>query len=201
MARQPRQEPAGNTGPEPLVLAHHHGMLAHLTCHATKRQRARTQRTFPRISLRHERSGHDPGPIATWIQGDTTHVYAFDPGTLPPGAQSLGEQESIVSHTNPRVSHAAGTTLNRLVQLIWTELTQEEPSQHARGGEPPLCDNDMQVDNEGGRDDADITTGSAPVEGASHSQGDTVSPEGGTQQLQHRPSHDPTRPWRNPGHQ
>ena len=35
----------------------------------------------------------------------------------------------------------------------------------------------MQVDNDGGRDDADITTGSTHVEGASHSQGGTISPE------------------------
>ena len=103
-------------------------------------------------------------PIATWEQGGTTRAYAFDPGTLPPGAQSLGEQESVVSHTNPRVSRAANTLLDRLVQAIWTEPLQEDPRDQGSGDEPHTDDADMQVDNEGGSEITATTTDRAPEE-------------------------------------
>ena len=88
---------------------------------------------FPASHFGMNAAGMRQRPIATWEQGDTTGEYVFDPGTLPPGAQSLGERESIVSHTNPRVPRAAGTLLDRLVQVIWDEPTQEELGNQARG--------------------------------------------------------------------
>ena len=65
-------------------------------------------------------------PIASWEAEGTTCDFAFDPGTLPPGAKNLGEHESVVSHTKPRVSQVAATHLDRLVQIIWTEGRQED---------------------------------------------------------------------------
>ena len=62
-------------------------------------------------------------PIASWEAEGTTCGYTFNPGALPPGAQSLGENERVVSHTNPRVSQVATTHLDRLVQIRWTELS------------------------------------------------------------------------------
>ena len=41
-------------------------------------------------------------PIASWEAEGTTCDYTFNPGTLPPGAQSLGEHESVVSHNQPK---------------------------------------------------------------------------------------------------
>ena len=90
--------------------------------------------------------------------------YAFDPGTLPPGAQSLGEQQRIVSHTNPRVPRAAGTLLDRLVQAIWTEPSQEDHRNHGSGDEPHTDDVDMQVDTEGGSETTGMARDRAPEE-------------------------------------
>ena len=65
-------------------------------------------------------------PIAAWEAEGTTCSYTFNPGTLPPGAQSLGESESVVSHTSPRISEGAAAHLARLFQIIWTENCTEE---------------------------------------------------------------------------
>ena len=103
-------------------------------------------------------------PIATWEQGGTTCAYAFDPGTLPPGAQSLGEHEGVVSHTNPRVSRAAVTLLDRLVQAIWTEPFQADPRNQGSSDEPHTGDAAMQVDNEDGSERIAMTIDRAPGE-------------------------------------
>ena len=103
-------------------------------------------------------------PIATWEHGGATCAYAFDPGTLPPGAESLGEHESVVSHTNPRVSHAAATLLDRLVQAIWTEPLQEDPRGQGGSDEPHTDDAAMQVDNEDGSERTTMTIDRAPEE-------------------------------------
>ena len=67
-------------------------------------------------------------PLTTWTSPNSTAApggapreYEFPPGTLPPGAQSTGENESVVSQTNARLSSEANTHLNRLIQSIWTE--------------------------------------------------------------------------------
>ena len=64
-------------------------------------------------------------PISAWEVEGTTCNYTFNPGTLPPGAQSLGENESVVSY-NPRMSEDAAAHLEGLVQVIWTENSNEE---------------------------------------------------------------------------
>ena len=64
--------------------------------------------------------------LSAWGAEGTTCNYTFNPATLPPGAQSLGENESVVSHTSPRISEDAAAHLERLVQTIWTENSTEE---------------------------------------------------------------------------
>ena len=71
-------------------------------------------------------AGMRQGPISAWDAEGTTCNYTFNPGTLPPGAQSLGENESVVTHTSPRISEDAAEHLERLVQIIWTENSTEE---------------------------------------------------------------------------
>ena len=128
--------------------------------------------------------------------------YAFDPGTLPPGAQSLGEHESIVSHTRPRVPRAAGTLLDRLVQVIWTEPPQEEPENQASGDEPLPDDADMQVDTEEGSEATGMAMDSAPLEDPANTPVDTGDAgekhdNGNT----YVPSHASMRRWRDAGSQ
>ena len=96
--------------------------------------------------------------------GGTTGAYAFDPGTLPPGAQSLGEHESVVSHTNPRVSRAAVTLLDRLVQATWTEPLQEDPRNQGISDDPHTDDADMQVDNDNASERTAMSIDRVPAE-------------------------------------
>ena len=118
-------------------------------------------------------------PIATWEQGGITCAYTFDPGTLPPGAQSLGEHESIVSHANPRVSRAAGALLDRLVQAIWTEPSQEDPRNRVSGDDPHSDDADMQVDTEGGSETTGMAVDRAPEEDPANTPVDTGAADEG----------------------
>ena len=111
-------------------------------------------------------------PISTWEQGGASCEYAFELGTLPPGAQSLGENESIVSHTNPRVSRAADTLLDRLAQAIWSEPPQEDPEDQASGDEPPTDHDDMQVDTEEGTVATDTAMDSTPPEDPANTPAD-----------------------------
>ena len=87
-------------------------------------------------------------PIAAWEAEGTTCGYTFNPGTLFPGAQSLGENESVVSHTNPRVSEDATAHLARLVQITWTENCSEETRSTANDDNPQASDVDMRVGND-----------------------------------------------------
>ena len=82
----------------------------------------------------------------------------------------MGEHESVVSHTNPRVSHAAGTALDRLVQLIWEEHTRGGPCQRDGDDASLPHDSDMQVDNEENGRDADMNTGDTSAGYTSHRQ-------------------------------
>ena len=128
-------------------------------------------------------------PIATWEQGGTTCAYAFDPGTLPPGAQSLGEHESVVSHTNPRVSRAAVTLLDRLVQAIWTEPSQEDPRNQGSSDEPHTDDADMQVDNEDGSERTAMAMDRAPEEVPANTPATTGVSRRRTRKRKYIPSH------------
>ena len=103
-------------------------------------------------------------PIATWEQEETTCEYAFDPGTLPPGAQSLGEHESVVSHTNPRVSRAVFTHLDRLIQAIWTEPCQEDVRNGGNSDDPHADDTGMQVDNDNASERTAMSVDRVPEE-------------------------------------
>ena len=88
-------------------------------------------------------AGMRQGPIAAWEAEGTTCSYTFNPGMLPPGAQSLGESESVVSHTIPRISEGAAAHLARLIQIIWTENCFEEMRNTASNDNPQAPDIDM----------------------------------------------------------
>ena len=86
-------------------------------------------------------------PLSAWIAAGTRCDYNFAPGTLPPGAQSTGENESVVSHTNTRLSGEAARYLDRLIQIIWTEGEVDQTTTNDSSTCPGAQDTEMDEPN------------------------------------------------------